>query len=442
VKLPLPKIFSRRLSISDLETVMVFVRITAREFAADNLMLRALALTYITLLSLVPLMALLFSLFKILGGGEWFLEVVRPTLSNFLAPGIEPVVSERITHLISRFAAKTIGGLGLVLLIVGVHGIFTAVEMVFNSIWGGSPRGRFLVRAPIYWGLFLITPILLGVSLGISTYILALPHPTPVPENIDLIISFVNRAIPAAMAVVGLLLIYRYMPTAPVRWSSAVAGAIIAGLLFEVCKVLFIVYATKLVRYDVLYGSLAIIPLLLVWINLAWVVTLFGVEISYVFQHFEMLRRDQKHLQLSRRQEDALAYRLLIEALSVSNGEGPRWVNIAEAADRWEVPPGVTMQVARRLASAGLIEIKRAGDRLRLASGALDMPIGEIERAMSAETHEEWRWPTEEKWAAVQEWLRKPSGRRSTEATTLKDLLKRISPAVQPAQKESATPTS
>lgn len=411
----------RRLA-NGVQIVAEFIQITLREFVADRLMLRALALTYGTLLSLVPLLALLFSLFKLLGGGPWFIELVRPALENFLAPGVEPVVTERLTRLLSRFAAKTIGGVGLALLILGVHGIFTAVEMTFNIIWGGAPRGRFLLRLPLYWGLFIAIPLLLAGSLALTTYISALPIAADMVERVGFLEAIGRRLIPAAMIVVSFFLIYRFLPTAPVIWSSALMGAVVGGAVYEVVKHLFIFYITRLVKYDVLYGSLAIAPMVMVWINLSWIVTLFGVEVAYVHQHFPALRREQKHRPLSRRQRDALAYRLLL-ATSAGQKIGNGWVKVGKLAEQWQLPPGAAVEVVAQLERGGIIRRRTSGDdHIRLARAGGEIPLSAVERALTAETSEAWNWPRESLWTALRNWLKLPTGRRAAEAKTVADL--------------------
>ena len=273
-----------------------FTRITIREFGADSLVLRAMALTFATLLSLLPLLAVLFSVFKILGGGEWFFEVVRPAYSALFAPGVQPVVTEKITRLVANFSAKTVGVVSSVVLLIGVHAIFAAVESTFNLIWGGAPRGKFLVRAPIYWGLFLAVPILLAGAIAFTTYIVALPLTAEVAIHFSFLQNLLRRAIPASLIILSFILLYKYLPTAPVNWSAAIFGGATAGILYELSKHLFIFYASQFVKYDVLYGSVAIIPMAMIWVNISWLIALFGIELAYVYQHFSLLRRKQKHI--------------------------------------------------------------------------------------------------------------------------------------------------
>jgi len=405
-----------------LRTIYDFHIIIYREFVADNLMLRAMSLTQGTVLSLVPLLVILIALFKLLGGGEWFDEVVRPGLIDLLAPGVEPVVSERVTHMISGYAAKTLGIVGGALLILGVHGIFLAVEMTFNRIWGGSPRGRLLVRAPVYWGLLFLTPFLVAGSIGITTYLTALT----VPSEISFFEVIARHLAPGAMVTISMLLIFRFLPTAPVKWSSALVGALYAGFTYETVKSLFIFYARELVRYDALYGSLAILPMMLIWINLAWIVTLFGVEICYVYQHFEHLRKETKHVPLSRLQQDTLGWCVVRTALSHAD-QNDKWVDADKLSDQWGVPPGVMNEIVKRLVTAKIFLRKdRSMNIIRLGKSASEIHIGDIDHALRTQSTEIWIWPEEPLWVETRLWLQLRERRGVVKTETLEKMDARL----------------
>jgi len=398
-----------------LRTIYDFHVIIYREFVADHLTLRAMSLTQGTVLSLVPLFVILIALFKLLGGGEWFDEVVRPALVELLAPGIEPVVSEKVNHLISAIAAKTLGVVGGLFLIIGVHVIFISVEMTFNLIWGGSPRGRQLVRAPIYWSLILSTPVFIAASLAITAYLTALP----VVGKIGFFDVILRHLAPGGLVTLGMLLVFRFLPTAPVKWKSAIVGALVAGVAYEVVKSLFIFYTRELVRYDALYGSLAILPITLIWINLAWIVTLYGVEVCYVFQHFDQLRQKAKHVPLSRLQQDALGW-CIIRSLTVASEGDNKWIDAAKLSDQWGVPPGLTNGIVQGLIKDGIIVLKaKSIDVIRLAKPANTIRISDIDQALRSPTAEVWTWPDDPLWKETRLWLQLRERRGVVKTETL-----------------------
>lgn len=408
-----------------METAYEFIKITSREFVADRLVLRAFALTFGTILSLLPLLAILFSLFKILGGGDWFLNVAQPALSVYFAPGIQPIVFEKIARLIENFAAKTVGGVSVLILLAGIHMIFASVEATFNLIWGGSPRRRFLTRAPIYWGLFLTIPLLLATAIIITTYIIALPLTAEVSTHISNFGEFIRRLIPASMIIICFILIYKYLTSAIVAWRSAIYGGIIAGILYELSKNLFIIYAGKMMRYDLLYGSVAILPMAMIWINISWVIALFGIEFAYVHQHFQTLRREQKHVRLSRRQQDALAIRLLMAA--IPDTDAPRsWIDIGSLAEQWELPPGSVYDAVERLERAGLLKVMRKNrEQIKVEAGIEDLTLSEIEYTLNASDREAWRWPSDPLWNALRESIHQAGSVGNPTNVTIKRLIEK-----------------
>ncbi len=399
------------------------MRITIREFGADSLLLRAMSLTFATLLSLLPLLAVLFSVFKLLGGGEWFFEVVRPAYSALFAPGVQPVVTEKITRLVADFSAKTVGVVSFVVLLAGVHAIFVAVEATFNLIWGGAPRGKFLVRAPIYWGLFLAIPILIAGAIAFTTYIVALPLTAEVALHFSFLENLIRQAIPAILIIACFILLYKYLPTAPVHWMAALVGGVCSGVLYELSKHLFIFYAARVMHYDVLYGSIAIIPMAMIWVNISWLIALFGIEIAYVYQHFAALRIDQKHIHLSRRQQDALAIRLLVAAIKPADSKGRSWTNFGDLAEEWELPPGAVIRTVEKLVGAGLIQLTvRGGEFIRLESGVEDMKLSEIDIILRSHDKESWHWPADPLWKDIRKRLDDSKSDRLIDDVSLREL--------------------
>jgi len=383
-----------------------------------------MALTFATLLSIIPLLAILFSSFKLFGGGEWFMEMLRPVLMQNLAPGSGPVVAERIESLLESFGGTTVGGIGLIFLVVVVYGIFSAIEGTFNLIWGTSSRAGALHRLPFYWGLVTIIPILVVSSFALTTYLKALPLVHQAALRGGFAGDLIDRLLPGLMVMLSLFLLYRFLPSARVRTYAVLVGAVVAGLLYEAVKAVFIIYTGKLVKYNVIYGSMAIIPLLMVWVNLSWIVALLGVEICFVTQHYNVLQSKRKHVGFSRPQEDALAYLILTQVTLAFRGVRDP-VTIDEWSHRYGVPPGIVLGVVERLRSGGVLE--RAGpgrDEILLTRDPESIRIGDIDRILSGEALEEWTWPDEAPWLWLKGWMRKRSrAARETGDGTLGDLV-------------------
>lgn len=405
-----------------------FIRITIHEFFEDRLLLRAMALTFGTLLALIPLLAVLLSMFNLFGGSEWFMEILRPILLKNLAPGSGPMMAEKIESILLKGGATTAGSLGFLFLIFIVYGIFSAIESTFNSIWGLTTKAGGLHRLPTYWGLLTIIPILIGSSLAFTTYIRALPLVNRAVESVDFAEVLINKSLPVMMIMLGFFLLYRFLPTAKVSTMAAIVGTLVAGLLYEIVKYLFILYSGKLVRIDYIYGSLAIIPMLLIWVNLSWIVVLIGVEVSYVFQHFKSMQSTGANSILSRTQKDSLAYLILTQATLSFRGER-KHVTMAEWSHRCGAPPQIVSEIIEKLRKGGLIaNTGSGGNNIILRKDPSIIRITEINKILSGDSSGNWAWPDEESWL----WLKKYFSNKEkillndNSAETLNDFVKRI----------------
>jgi membrane protein len=403
-----------------------FIRITFREFLEDHLLLKGMALTFGTILSLVPFLVISFSVFKLFGGSSWFTEVVQPIILENLAPGSGPAVTQKLHEVIERAGSATLGGIGVIVLLLAVYGIFAGIESIFNSIWGIRVKYRGLKRLPLYWGMVTIIPILVVGSFALTTYIQALPLFSQVVERMSFARNLFNQAVPWLMVVLGFFLLYRFLPGEKVRNRDALTGALVAGVLHELVKMGFIFYTETLVRYDVVYGSLAIIPLLLVWINLSWFVVLLGVEVSFVTHHFSILVTKGKDIPFSRLQKDSLAYLVLLETTLAFRGKR-KTVIIDEWSHDFGVPLGVASEVVEKLCHGGIL--RRSGisnEEIILLRDPDNIRMQEVESILSGESGTQW--PETARWS----WMKKMTDKKwnaSLEATgseTLGEFLGRL----------------
>ncbi|MDP8228605.1 MAG: YhjD/YihY/BrkB family envelope integrity protein [Candidatus Electryoneaceae bacterium] len=383
-----------------------FTKITLREYLDDRLLLRAMGLTFGSLFALIPLLIISFSIFKVFGGGEWFMEMLQPVLERNLTPGSGPVVAQWIEGLLLAREDTAMGGIGLIFFIFVVFGIFSAIEGAFNIIWDtSSPSGTFR-RLSHYWGLVTVIPIMVVSSLALTTYLKALPLVHRAVETVGFDESLISRTLPVLLVMLSFFLLYRFLPNARVRTYAALVGSVIAVLLYEAVKAGFILYTGKVVRYDIIYGSLAILPLVIVWINLSWIIVLLGVEICFVTQHYQILLSKRKHVKFSRRQKDALAYQILLQVTLAFRGKRNP-VTIEEWNYRYNVPLSVISGIVNKLASYSILEkVGRRGERILLARDPDYILISDVDNVLSGETFEEWNWPDEPNWKWIREWIK------------------------------------
>lgn len=267
--------------------------LVVRGYRENQLQMRATALAYTTLLSLVPFLAVTFSLFKAFGGlGKAMAPIKNFILSN-LATGTGHEVVRTLDRFIENFRSGAVGLIGFLLLVVSVVSVLATIEKFFNDIWGVRQSRSFARRFTSYWTFVTIGPILLGISLTVTG---ALQSSKLV--NQILLLSgaekFLISKIPWLTTWALFSALYLMMPNTKVKVRAAVIGGIIGGTLWEVAKYGYTLYATRVVSHSKVYGSLGMIPIFLVWIYYTWLVVLIGAQLTCAIQNVSCDRRSQK----------------------------------------------------------------------------------------------------------------------------------------------------
>ncbi len=255
-----------------------FWRAVWRRFVQAGGLDSAAALAYTTLLGLVPLIALILSVLSV---SAWF-DVWRDEIVHAFVRMLSPDALARVETSLVHFShqASALKGPSLVFLTVTVIFLLDAVYKKVAAIWLEAERSRWWVRVLHYLGVSLLGPVLLVISLAISSWLLALPWLT----DSDLISQArvqLLKGVPTLLTVAGFYLFYRYAPPVPVRPRAALLGALLATLLLGLLKFGFSLYARWVPTYTVIYGALAAVPLLLVWLYLLWALVLFSAAVVW-----------------------------------------------------------------------------------------------------------------------------------------------------------------
>ncbi|CAG9298447.1 virulence factor BrkB family protein [Celerinatantimonas diazotrophica] len=256
-----------------------FVVFLVQRIRSDRLTSMAGALAYTTLLSLVPMIAVVFAIISAVPA----FSGVQAHLEDLLFSNFVPAASDVIRMQVNRFVANanrttTIGG--IFLLVVAVM-LIASVENALNRIWRRT-RSRSLIRAlPTYWMILTLGPVLVGASLAVSSYIFSLEF------FANEAFAGVLRFVPVGLSTIAFMLLYLIMPNKRVRIGHAFVGALFAGILFELGKRGFALYLASFNSYQAIYGALAAVPILFFWVYLSWIIVLFGAEISAALDEYE-----------------------------------------------------------------------------------------------------------------------------------------------------------
>lgn len=340
----------RRLHAPDPTTVLGWLwRVgiqTVRRWRGDGCSRQAASLAYKSMLGLVPLAAFSFTLLRSMGTLG-----ARSALIEFFAGNLFPAQEEReavstaLLQFADRLAEDAIGPIGLGVLIIIVFLLFLEIESFWNGIWS-SPRPRSLVsKFFVFYALATLVPFLMAVSLyhtahywrsGLAAYVA-----------------------PLSSIFVALLLANRLLPAVRVRWHHAALGAAVSAVLYELAKFSFSHYAALVLgRYQSVYGALGLLPLLLVWIYVSWLVVLLGAEVAHAAQRLASLEAAERR---QRRSDDQwrlvsgpTAARLLLEMTrSFTQGLAPP--TTTELVERFGLPEEVVMRVLESLREKRLV---------------------------------------------------------------------------------------
>jgi len=261
---------------STFEITKKYLRYLFKRFKEDRIIVYSGYLSFVTLLSIVPLLAVIFSVFSLFPVfQDWRGEVESFVFKNFV-----PTLGEAIQGYLVRFVenATKMTSLGLVVLFLVALLLISSIDHTLNHIWRVRKNRRKLVSFSIYWVVLTLGPVLIGTSLLTTSYLLSL---TGFEENTQLAVRKLFLAfLPYLASFSSFLLIYLLVPHTRVHFWSALSGAMIASVLFEISKSAFALYFIHFPVYKDIYGALAIIPLLFVWVFISWVVILVGAQVA------------------------------------------------------------------------------------------------------------------------------------------------------------------
>ncbi len=263
----------------------LFLRYVASRFIEDNCARTAAALSYTTLLSLVPLLAVVFSILAFFPLFASLIDdIQRYIFSNFV-----PASSEQLQRHFQQFVetAASSGGIGLLFLMLTALMLMNTINVALNDIWQVKPRRNLFSALLLYGVVLLFGSILFAASILLTSYIVSLPFIAEGGEAVTGIRNLLLTIAPIAVTVVALLLFYVVVPNCKVPWGAGTVAAVTAALLFELAKKGFAWYVLAFPTYTVIYGALAAIPVFLVWIYLSWLVLLLGAEIARCLTTFE-----------------------------------------------------------------------------------------------------------------------------------------------------------
>ncbi len=371
--------------------VLALAFLTTREVIRDRGPLMAAGLAFFTVLAVVPLLSVAASLmtaFGLLDVQSGLYETIQQLFPD-AASGVATYLEEAATA-----SAGAVGGIGAIsLLVIGLV-LFNAIEHTMTRIWRGAHDRSVMMKMLTFYAVISFGPVLLALSVvqtaSAQIYL----------ARLGLDVSFVGTLLPLLYALTAFVLLYKIVPNANVSWLAALVGAAFSAVVFEIAKWGFNLYVSQLLMqtYDRVYGTLALIPIGLLWMYIVWLVVLIGAELSFSFQNLSSLMKEEAR-KLRRRagldvSPDVMVVMSVLARVlaSFEDAEGP--VGVDALAVSTGLPQGAVEELVAGLMSEGVLLRAEGGGYLPASPGE-KIDLEEVHRVF-------WKPPRAEPGSALQ----------------------------------------
>ena len=339
--------------------------LAVRGYAEDKCKFRASALTFYSLLSIVPVIAMMFGIAKGFGLEE---RVEKQILERM--QGQEKIAEEIIifsNSMLENAKGGVIAGVGVVFMFWAIIKVLSNIENSFNEIWGVKKARHIGRKFSDYLSMMLVCPILLvmssSITVLISSQIKDIVMRLEMFSTVGPYVLLPLKLLPLCTIWITFTFVFIFMPNTKVKFTSALLGGIVAGTIFQLVQWGYINFQIGVAKYGAIYGSFAALPLFLLWLQISWLVVLFGAEYSFAHQNVDTYEFEQDCLSVSHSFKKLLS--LLIVHLLVKNfcrGESA-WDSSA-ISQKLEIPIRLVRQILYELVESGVIcEVSKEVDK-------------------------------------------------------------------------------
>jgi len=265
------------------QSIIHFSRYFLGRLLREQLHVSAGYLSYVTLMSLIPLLVVMLSTMTAFP----IFSEIKVSIESFVYENFLPATGDAVKLHITGFVenATKMSAIALIFLFALALLLISAIDKTLNSLWKIKIKRRFVTSLSVYWLVLTLGPILVGASIATTSYIVSL-----VSLNEHTLFGLSDlfvRLLPLLSSIGAFLILYLTVPNKVVRFKYAFGGAVVAGILFEIAKAGFALYITQLPTYETIYGALAGVPILFLWVYLSWLVVLFGALFTLALENFK-----------------------------------------------------------------------------------------------------------------------------------------------------------
>jgi membrane protein len=337
--------------------IMRIVVMGVKDFNDKQLTLRSSALTYYSMLSIVPVLAMIFGIAQGFGLEEYIGREVSKAFSS--QPEVRDNLLSYSHNMLQNTSGGWVAGLGFILLLWTVVQVLGNIEDTLNSIWHVKRARTWTRKFTDYLAIMVIAPVFMLVTgsfnIFISTEIHELAQTLAVLGNtVQQLIIISIKFVPFISTWILFSVVYMVMPNTRVQYSAALFAGIIAGTCFQVFQWGYIEFQVGVSRSNAIYGSFASIPLFITWLYFSWTIVLVGAEISYSIQNVKHFEGQQQTLNISH--EQRMLYHLYVLNLITKRfKEGQNIPSLTELSDLLGIPMALCRTIAHNCIKAGLI---------------------------------------------------------------------------------------
>jgi membrane protein len=328
----------------------------ASAFQEHRCQLRASALTFFTLLSIVPIIAMAFGIAK----GFAFEKVLQEKILERF-PGQEEVLLEVFgfaNSMLANTQGGLIAGIGVILLFWTIIKVLGNIESSFNDIWSVKKERTLPRKITDYLSVMLVAPVLLvlsgSVTVFVTTQLAAITQKIDVLGILGPVVLLFLEITPFAIMWVLFAFLYIFMPNRQVNRKSGLIAGIIAGSVYVIVQMIYVKFQVGVAGYNAIYGSFAALPLFLTWLQMSWLIVLAGAEISCIHQNADMLEYGPDARQASHFFRRLVALRIVnFMSRNFATGEVP--LTAIKISESLEIPRGLTAEILENLTASGVL---------------------------------------------------------------------------------------
>lgn len=335
--------------------------ISIKEFHSDKCQLRASALTFYSLLSIVPVFAMAFGIAKGFGMDKMLQEKLLESAET--QQEVMTRVIEFSQAMLNNTRGGVIAGIGIVILLWTVIKVLANIERSFNDIWGVRKERDLGRKLADYLSLMFICPIVVILSSSLTVFLasqvtMLLEHFSFLGVFAPVILKALS-ILPYAILWILLTYLYMFMPNAHIRFTSALIGGVVAGTLYQLVQWGYVHFQIGASKSGAVYGSFAALPLFLMWLQTSWLVILYGAELAFAHQNENTYEYEPDCLNVSEKFKKILAGRIVESVLSRLK-EGKDAVTAEELTDGLKIPVRLIREVLDRMVAARILSIVEA----------------------------------------------------------------------------------